>query len=51
MATIGTAYTLVDIAKGWDPNGSQARVVELLNQITYWLGKKNFDISALWYYF
>ena len=33
MATIGSgAYTLVDIAKGWDPNGSVARVVELLNQ-------------------
>ncbi len=33
MATIGSgAYTLVDIAKGWDPDGSQARVVELLNQ-------------------
>lgn len=33
MATIGTAaVTLADMAKNWDPNGTQARTVELLSQ-------------------
>lgn len=33
MATIGTAaITLTDLAKSWDPNGTPARIVELLSQ-------------------
>lgn len=33
MATIGSsAITLTDLAKTWDPNGQQARIVELLAQ-------------------
>lgn len=34
MATLGASkYTMLDIAKGMDPNGSVARVIELLSQM------------------